>query len=457
MSEIDNNAIDEKRLLRQKKRKKSRAIAFLVLFIILIILGVGGYFGVTTAINKVQENNLLAKDDEADIEQNVEPEEQPEEPTIMTPDVVEEPEDEIEPEEVIEEETEPEQSPEELYEEMIRSMIAEMTLEDKVAGVFIISPELLTGQNNVTLAGEGTKAALEKYPLGGIIYAKQNIKDANQLKTMLDNTKEYCKYPMFIGINEESGKNAVLRSALKLDATVSAKELGQGDSTATYDNYNTIGSYLAENQFDLNFSVSANVGIDNGFKLGDNSFGNDPATVSIQLTSAVNGLKEAGIVTCVKNFPGQGGVNSDPSATLAENARTKQEMEEVELVPFKAAIEANVDMIMVGNYAAPELTEDKMPCSMSKAVMTELLRNEMGYEGVIITDWMNVTSIIQYYGADEVAVKAIKAGADMVLCPENFELAYNAVIEAVKDGTIDERRIDDSLARIYKIKYRDTL
>ena len=94
---------------------------------------------------------------------------------------------------------------------------------------------------------------------------------------------------------------------------------------------------------------------------------------------------------------------------------------------------------------------------ISKAVMTELLRNEMGFDGVIITDAMNVASISQYYGADEVAIKAFKAGADMVLMPENLSLAIDGVVEAVNDGTIDERRIDDSLARVYKVKYKKTL
>ena len=187
------------------------------------------------------------------------------------------------------------------------------------------------------------------------------------------------------------------------------------------------------------------------------SFGEEPANVANMVSNAIGGLKEAGVYTCAKNFPGMGYVKGDPATTIVSTERTKAEMEESELVPFKAAIDAGTDMIMVGHFSAPALTEDNLPCSISKAVMTELLRNEMGFDGVIITDAMNVASISQYYGADEVAIKAFKAGADMVLMPENLSLAIDGVVEAVNDGTIDERRIDDSLARVYKVKYKKTL
>ena len=115
-------------------------------------------------------------------------------------------------------------------------------------------------------------------------------------------------------------------------------------------------------------------------------------------------------------------------------------------------------MIMVGHFICPSLTEDATtPCSLSKAVMTDLLRGEYAYNGVIITDALNMTAISEYYGADEAAIKALKAGADMILMPEDFETAYNGVLDAVNDGTISEQRINDSLARVYRIKYRSTV
>ena len=112
-------------------------------------------------------------------------------------------------------------------------------------------------------------------------------------------------------------------------------------------------------------------------------------------------------------------------------------------------------MVMISHMAAPSLAGDNTPCSMSETVVTDILRGELGYEGVIITDSMSLKAISEYHGADEAAVMALRAGCDMILMPENFELAYNGVLEAVQSGVISEERINDSLRRIYRIKYAD--
>ena len=114
-------------------------------------------------------------------------------------------------------------------------------------------------------------------------------------------------------------------------------------------------------------------------------------------------------------------------------------------------------MIMVTHAAYPQITGDNTPATMSDVVITDILRNELGYNGVVITDAMNMGAITEYYGADEAAIKALRAGADMILMPEDFELAYEGVLAAVLEGTISEERINDSLARVYRIKYEDTV
>ena len=115
------------------------------------------------------------------------------------------------------------------------------------------------------------------------------------------------------------------------------------------------------------------------------------------------------------------------------------------------------NMIMVGHMSAPALAGDNTPSSLSSAVVTDILRNELNFRGVIITDAMNMAAISNYYGADEAAIMALKAGCDMILMPEDFEKAYNGVLEAVRNGTISEERINDSLRRIYRIKYADKI
>ena len=137
--------------------------------------------------------------------------------------------------------------------------------------------------------------------------------------------------------------------------------------------------------------------------------------------------------------------------------KSLDELKQTELVPFISAIENGANMIMVGHMSLPQITGDNTPATMSKEVISEVLRSELGFNGVVITDAMNMGAITEYYGADEAAIRAFKAGADMILMPEDFKLAYEGVIEAVKDGTISEERINNSLKRVYRIKYADSV
>ena len=159
----------------------------------------------------------------------------------------------------------------------------------------------------------------------------------------------------------------------------------------------------------------------------------------------------------MKHFPGQGDVDADTHPAMSTTSKTIEQLRETELKPFAAGIEAGAPMIMVADIAVPSITGDNTPASLSKDVITDILREEMGYNGVVITDALNMAAITEYYDSATAAVMALKAGADMVLMPEDFEAAYQGVLDAVKEGTISEARINDSLARIYKIKYKETV
>ena len=171
----------------------------------------------------------------------------------------------------------------------------------------------------------------------------------------------------------------------------------------------------------------------------------------------VQGLKEQKVTACLKHFPGIGSTTNDTHNGLAVSGRSAEEFRAEEFSVFQAGIDAGADMVMVGHMAAPSLVGDNTPCCMSEAVVTDILRNELNFKGVIITDAMNMKAISDYYEADEAAIRALKAGCDMILMPDDFEKAYNGVLQAVQDGTISEERINDSLRRIYRIKYADKL
>ena len=438
---------EDKREVRRKRRIRNQIIAYTSVFVVLVLVVVGVVFAIKAGSNLLadkQEAEALAQASEEVSEMTESSEEQVSETETAAEETTV----------VVEEYTE-----EDLLEEIVESCVSEMSLEDRVAGLFIITPEALTGVDRAVKAGDGTKEALAKYPVGGLVYFKQNIQSKDQITEMLANTVSMSKYPIFLAVDEEGDSVARVADKLNLDKVDSAAEMGaSGDTNKAYETYKSIGTYLCEYGFNLNFAPVADVltNPDNS-TLKKRSFGDNADAVSLMVSSAVKGLEETGVTACMKHFPGQGDADQDPHDGLAATDRTLEEIRETELKPFAAGIEAGAGMIMVGHVAVPAITEDNTPASISKKVITDILREEMGYNGVVITDALNMAAITEYYDSAQASIMALKAGADMILMPEDFEAAYEGVLAAVKDGTISEARINDSLKRVYRIKYKSTI
>lgn len=437
---------DDKRELRRKRRVRNQILAYVSLVVVLLVVGTGIFFAVKAGSNILAEKKQQKLEAEALAQ--------------ATEEMTETSETEMEPETIIEEtSTVEEYTEEELLDEIVEGCISEMSLEDRVAGLFIVTPESLTGVDKVVRAGDSTKEALEKYPVGGLIYFKQNIQSKEQITEMLGNTVSMSKYPIFLAVDEEGGSVARAAEALKLEKTDTAAKIGEsGDANQAYETYKEIGTYLTEYGFNLNFAPVADVLTDpENSSIGDRSFGSDADVVSSMVSFSIKGLEEAGVTACMKHFPGQGDADGDTHEGLAVSDRTLEEIKETELKPFAAGMEAGAQMIMVGHFTVPSIDEENVPASLSKKVITNLLREEMGYNGVVITDALNMSAISEYYDSSQAAIMALKAGADMILMPEDFEAAYEGVLAAVKDGTISEARINDSLKRVYRIKYKGTI
>ena len=441
---------EDKREFRRKRRLRNQILAYVSLIVILAVVSVGGYFGIKAVSTSVTEKK---QQEEMEVAAAV-AEQVREEMTESS---------EVEEETVVEEETTTEIvvefTEEDLLNEIVESCISEMSLEDRVAGLFMITPEALTGVDKAVKAGDGTKEALSKYPVGGLIYFEKNIQSKEQITEMLANTTSMSKYPIFLGVDEEGNDIARVAKALKLNKIDSCATIGEsGDANKAYEAYKTVGSYLMEYGFDVNFAPVADVltNADNE-AIGKRSFGSDADVVSSMVASSIKGLEEAGVTACMKHFPGQGDANGDTHDGIATTERTLEQLRETELKPFASGIEAGAQMIMIGHASYPSITGDNTPASLSKDIITDILREELGYNGVVITDALNMSAVSEYYDSATAAVMALKAGADMVLMPENFEEAYQGVLDAVADGTISEARINDSLSRIYKIKYKETV
>lgn len=427
---------EERREYRRKRRQRNQILAYAFLFVIIALVAVGIVLGVKKIVASQQQEEEVHVENQEQMEDLFASEE-----TITPP-----PAPTATPE--------PTMTPEEALEYRINETIENMTLTEKVAGLFIVTPEAITGVDAAVQAGEGTKDALEDYPVGGLIYFAKNIESQNQLADMLANTKAFSKFPLFIAVDEEGGSVNRIAEAGLAEKQPSASQIGAtGDPNNAYIAGTAIGAYLAEIGFNLDMAPVADLSNVSGSVMKERAYGADATTVAPFVASMVAGLQEQGVTACLKHFPGIGSTTADTHDGLAYTERTVEEFRAEEFAVFKAGMDAGAEMIMVGHVSAEGLSGDKTPASMSEPIITGYLRNELGYQGIVITDAMNMSAISTYYSSEQAAVMALKAGCDMILMPENFLQAYAGVLNAVAEGTISEERINDSLRRIYRVKY----
>lgn len=428
---------DERRAIRRRRRIRNQIIVYLVIFVVLAGVTAGGVVvGRKVALriqDKKQEEAL-----EKELEEAAKEEEQKEELVIETPEPVEE------------------EAPEEedILGELAASYFSEMSIEDKVAGLFMVTPEAITGVRTATQAGDGTQEALNQYAVGGLIYFSHNIVDKEQIMKMLSNTTTMSNYPVFLAVDEEGGDvSRVANSSIEVEKVEAMSVIGaDGDAAKAREAGNTIGSYLKEIGFNVDFAPVADVAAGDDSALGNRAFGSDPEIVKEMVSNAVDGIESTGVSACLKHFPGLGSTTEDTHDGRVEITKSLEEMRASDFLPFQAGIEAGVDFVMVSHATAPALDDNNVPSSLSRKVITDTLRGELGFQGVVITDALDMTAITDYYTPEEAAVMALEAGADMLLMPEDFEKAYEAVLAAVEEGKITEERIDESLERIYRVK-----
>lgn len=333
--------------------------------------------------------------------------------------------------------------------ELVEALLQGMTLEEKVAGMFIVTPESITGVAKVVQAGEGTKTALAENPVGGIFYTEKNFKSEEQFLEMLTNTRAYSNYPLFFAVQRESGSV----ETFGVPATKAASEMTSTDDVKA--SFGAIAEKLAGYGINMNIAPVADVVSEEGnTSLQGRTFGSDAATAAPLVNAAMEALQEKEISAVLTKFPGEGSMDTNQGTTIT---KTLEELKNSEFLTYQMAIQNGVDCIMVSNAKAPEVTGDETPCSLSTVMIQDTLRNTLGFEGVVMTDMLNDTSITANYSDADAAVSAILAGADILFVPADYQKAYEGVMQAVADGTITEERIQESLMRIYRVKYKHAL
>lgn len=354
----------------------------------------------------------------------------------------------------IDEENLPTPKPQEAEPPLVDKVLSSMSTEEKIYQLFFVTPEALTDMGQVTAAGEKTKNALSAHPVGGVIYFAPNFKDRTQTIEMLSNIQSYSKIPLFLGVDEEGGRVARLstNTAMEVPHLPPMATIGASDDTGlAYDAGRQIGDALYKLGFNMDFAPVADVLIHpNNTEIGDRSFSADPKQNAAMVYAFTQGIQETGVAATLKHFPGHGATVNNSHLGRTESARTLEEMRTSELLPFISGIEAGADFIMVSHLTATQISDK--PCTLSSEIMTDLLRTELGYEGIIITDSMQMGAITDSYTSGEAAVMALTAGADMILMPLHLTNAVQGVMEAVQNGTISEESLNEKVSRILSVK-----
>lgn len=351
----------------------------------------------------------------------------------------------------------------------VEERIASMSLEEKIGQLFIIRPESLataltpqqahdSTEYGVTELTEDMARQLEKYPAGGIAIFGKNISSPEQLQNFTAALQQASSLPLLMGVDEEGGTVARLANSaafaqVELPRFESMAEIGAtGDTGAAWNVGFVIGSYLREYGFNLNFAPVAdtNTNPDNVI-IGDRAFGSDPVLVAQMAGAELDGLHTAGVLGCIKHFPGHGDTVGDTHDGYVSITKSWDELLAAELIPFVNNLE-HTDLVMVAHISLPNVTGDGLPASLSAELIDGKLREELGYDGVVITDSLAMGAIAQEYASADCAVMALRAGADILLMPEDYVAAFEGVMQAVEDGQLSEKRIDESVRRVLELK-----
>ncbi len=357
-------------------------------------------------------------------------------------------------------------------EQKVEQALSQMSLREKVGQMFWIRPEyLLQDVCDGTLMPTSSEwpsfqvtslttemAKLDSlYPAGGVILFAHNCIDPQQLKAFVPQLKALKNAPL-LAIDEEGGRVARLANtpAFGLNKYQSMTWLCQnGGAPTVYNAAHYIGSYLKEYGFDVDFAPVSDVNSNpNNPIIGTRAFSSDPDSVATMVCSYLDGLNANGITGCIKHFPGHGDTQTDTHLGYAETQKTWDEMLACEMIPFKAGINHGVEIIMTAHITAPKVDTTNVPSTLSSVVLQDKLRKELGYQNLIVTDALEMNAISKQYTPEEAAVKSIQAGVDVLLCVPKYGKAFDAVVNAVKNGILSESRINESVRRILLIKQK---
>lgn len=345
---------------------------------------------------------------------------------------------------------------------LAKAIIENLSLEEKVGQMFIVNLESLDATEGSyyehrTFTDE-MLASLQEFPVGGVVLFTRNIETRSQTIKLNSDLQSNADIPFWISVDEEGGDIARIANNPNMKTTQypSMEVVGATEGADyCYDMGTTIGNEIRELGFNLDFAPVADVRTnENNTEIGNRSFGKDASLVASLSSAVVKGLQSTGISATLKHFPGHGDAEGDTHQASVNIGSDINRLRTVDFVPFKAGIKAGADFIMISHISISRVAGNTTPASLSSLVMKDIVRDELEFKGVVITDAMDMKAITDYYTAGEAALKAVKAGADVVLMPVDFAEAYHAVVNAVLTEDISEARINESVQRILETKIK---
>lgn len=332
--------------------------------------------------------------------------------------------------------------------------LKEMTLDEKLWQLFFVTPESVSGYPAEKAVSEAFEGWAKQRPVGGVILFADNISSAEQVRSYTEGIEDCFSVPVFIGVDEEGGTVSRLGRKGIVTDNGDMRDIGDGgDPSEAALVGSRLGSELSALGFSLDFAPVADT-ITNpaNTEIGRRAFSADASTTAAMVRAETEAMQAEGVSAVLKHFPGHGSTSVNSHTATSVSERSLDELRAEDMKPFAAGIEAGADFVMVSHMSLPAVTGDMTPCSLSPAVIGGLLCEELGFDGVVITDALNMGAVTEPYGAGEAAVMAIEAGADMLLMPADLSEAHEALGEAVETGRITEERIDESVRRILETK-----
>ncbi|KUO20208.1 glycoside hydrolase family 3 protein [Streptomyces dysideae] len=351
----------------------------------------------------------------------------------------------------------------------LRALISRMSLEEKVGQLFVMrvyghsatAPDQADIDANLKEIGVRTAAELiARYRVGGIIYFTwaHNTRDPHQIADLSNGIQKASLQqprglPVLISTDQEHG--IVARVGRPATLFPGAMAIGAGGSRTDARTLGRIaGRELRVMGVRQDYTPVADVNVNPANPvIGVRSFGADPAAVASLVAAEVAGYQRAQqVAATAKHFPGHGDTAVDSHYGFPVITHSRAEWEKLDAPPFRAAIAAGIDSIMTAHIMVPALDDSGDPATLSRPILTGILREELGYDGVVVTDSLGMEGVRTKYGDDRVPVLALRAGADQLLNPPSLDIAWNAVLKAVRDGELTESRLDASILRVLRLK-----